>query len=261
VVSNSRSVALSELDATPSGGTLPKTIVSNLAPGKTLSVTVATKKSCVFNLHGAYADGSSTDSTSVDLCKDKKVNLVEWLRWVRNKWLPVMTRKMGPSVLEGGARANWRIAAQTSTAVDNMRRRNSSRFAYRNVIAFSAFGAVTAMLAVFFFQPSPPLFTETKLNGCGDKPHLRAESSDHMDSTYYGKLIGMEISGAFYCPISAGGSPIGEFHFEFQARWLRQLVHEMPQKPGASVCAAIMPSSPSLGPIAASATTVAERWR
>jgi hypothetical protein len=77
VVSNSRSVALSELDATPSGGTLPKTIVSNLAAGKTLSVTVATERSCVFNLHGAYADGSSTDSISVDLCKDKNVNLVE----------------------------------------------------------------------------------------------------------------------------------------------------------------------------------------
>jgi hypothetical protein len=77
VVTNSRSVALTELDATPSGGTLPKTIVSNLAPGKNISVTVATDKSCVFNLHGAYADGSSTDSTSVDLCKDKNVNLVE----------------------------------------------------------------------------------------------------------------------------------------------------------------------------------------
>ena len=76
-VTNSRSVALSELDATPSGGTLPNTIVSNLAPGKTISVTVATAKACVFNLHGAYADGSSTDSTSVDLCKDQNVNLVE----------------------------------------------------------------------------------------------------------------------------------------------------------------------------------------
>jgi hypothetical protein len=77
VVTNSRSVALSELDATASGGTLPKTIVSNLAAGKKISVTVATVKSCVFNLHGAYADGSSTDSTSIDLCKDKNVNLVE----------------------------------------------------------------------------------------------------------------------------------------------------------------------------------------
>jgi hypothetical protein len=77
VVTNSRSVALTELDATPSGGTLPKTIVSNLAPGRKISVTVATGKSCVFNLHGAYSDGGSTDSTSVDLCKDKNVNLVE----------------------------------------------------------------------------------------------------------------------------------------------------------------------------------------
>ena len=77
VVTNSRSVALSELDATPSGGTLPNTIVSNLAPGKTISVTVATVKACVFNLHGAYADGSNTDSTSIDLCNDKSVNLIE----------------------------------------------------------------------------------------------------------------------------------------------------------------------------------------
>ena len=77
VVTNARAVALTELDATPSGGTLPKAIVSNLAPGKNFSASVATDKSCVFALHGAYADGSSTDSTSVDLCKDKNVNLVE----------------------------------------------------------------------------------------------------------------------------------------------------------------------------------------
>ena len=77
VVTNSRSVALSELDATPSGETLPKTIVSNLAPGQKISVSIATVKSCMYNLHGAYADGSNTDSTSVDLCKDKNVNLIE----------------------------------------------------------------------------------------------------------------------------------------------------------------------------------------
>ena len=77
VVTNSRAVALTELDATPSGGTLPKAIVSNLAPGKKISVAVATDKSCLFSLHGTYADGSSADLTSVDLCKDKNVNLVE----------------------------------------------------------------------------------------------------------------------------------------------------------------------------------------
>ena len=77
MVTNSRAVALTELDATPSGATSPKAIVSNLAPGKKISVSLATDKSCVFALHGAYADGSSTDSRSVDLCKDKNVNLVE----------------------------------------------------------------------------------------------------------------------------------------------------------------------------------------
>jgi hypothetical protein len=76
VVTNSRAVALTELDATPTGGT-PKAIVSNLAPGKKISVSVATDKSCVFDLHGAYADGASADLQSINLCKDKRVNLVE----------------------------------------------------------------------------------------------------------------------------------------------------------------------------------------
>lgn len=75
-VTNSRSVALTELDATPTGGYLPKAIARNVAAGKKASVSVATDKDCVFDLHGIYADGSSTDSTSVDLCKDKNVNLV-----------------------------------------------------------------------------------------------------------------------------------------------------------------------------------------
>jgi hypothetical protein len=77
LITNSRAVVLTKLEATPSDGTLPKAIVSNLAPGKKTSVKVATDKSCVFNLHGDYADGSSTDSTSVDLSRDKNVNLVE----------------------------------------------------------------------------------------------------------------------------------------------------------------------------------------
>jgi len=77
LITNSRAVVLTKLEATPSDGTLPKAIVSNLAPGKKTSVKVATDKSCLFNLHGDYADGSSTDSTSVDLSRDKNVNLVE----------------------------------------------------------------------------------------------------------------------------------------------------------------------------------------
>jgi hypothetical protein len=77
IVTNSRTVALTELDATPSDGYLPKKIVGALAPGKKLSAPFATDKDCVFDLHGIYADGSVTDSKSVDLCKDKTVNLVD----------------------------------------------------------------------------------------------------------------------------------------------------------------------------------------
>jgi hypothetical protein len=77
VVTNSRAVVLTELDAAAAGGAEAKQILANLAPGKKASVKIPHGKSCVFDLHGAYADGSSTDLTSVDLCKDKTVNLVE----------------------------------------------------------------------------------------------------------------------------------------------------------------------------------------
>jgi hypothetical protein len=77
LVTNSRSVALTELDAAPTGGAPAKQIVADLAPGKKLTVKVPHGKSCVFDLHGAYSDGSSTDLTSIDLCHDKKVNLID----------------------------------------------------------------------------------------------------------------------------------------------------------------------------------------
>jgi hypothetical protein len=77
VVTNSRAVPLAELDAAAAGGAQAKQIVANLAPGKKTTVKVPHGKSCVFDLHGAYEDGSSTNLTSVDLCKDKNVNLVD----------------------------------------------------------------------------------------------------------------------------------------------------------------------------------------
>ncbi len=77
VVTNKRAVPLSEFDATPAGAAEPKQIVANLAPGKKTSVKLTYGTSCVFDLHGDFADGSSTDMTSVDLCKHSKINLVE----------------------------------------------------------------------------------------------------------------------------------------------------------------------------------------
>lgn len=76
IVTNSRAVALKELDAAGEGGA-SKAILSSLAPGKKKSVKVVHGKSCVFDLHASYADGSTTDLASVDLCKDKSVNLVD----------------------------------------------------------------------------------------------------------------------------------------------------------------------------------------
>jgi hypothetical protein len=75
-VTNSRRVALTSLIATPSGGT-PKALVANLASGKKISVSVATVKSCVFALHASYADGSSAELESINLCNDKTVNLTD----------------------------------------------------------------------------------------------------------------------------------------------------------------------------------------
>jgi hypothetical protein len=76
-VSNKRTVALTELDASPVGGAESSKILSNLAPGKKANVQVAHDKDCTFDLHGAYEDGSTTDLPGMDLCKDAKINLVE----------------------------------------------------------------------------------------------------------------------------------------------------------------------------------------
>ena len=76
VITNTRAIALTALDATPSGG-IPKTIVSNLGPRKNASVSVATEKSCVFTLRAAFADGARAELTNINLCKDRTVNLIE----------------------------------------------------------------------------------------------------------------------------------------------------------------------------------------
>ena len=76
-ITNSRTVALKELDATPTGMFIPKAILRGLAPGKKSTAKLATDKDCVFDLRGEYSDGSSTESKGVDLCKDQNVNLVD----------------------------------------------------------------------------------------------------------------------------------------------------------------------------------------
>jgi hypothetical protein len=77
VVSNNRSVGLTELLAAPAGGADSKKIAGPLAPGKKVVVHLPHDKACLFDLHGAYDDGTSTDVQGVELCKDKKIDLVE----------------------------------------------------------------------------------------------------------------------------------------------------------------------------------------
>jgi hypothetical protein len=77
IVTNSRAVALTELDATPTGQFIPKRVISSLAPGAKTSAVIATDKDCVFDLRGMYFDTSVTELPAVDLCKDHNVNLVD----------------------------------------------------------------------------------------------------------------------------------------------------------------------------------------
>ena len=77
-VKNGREAALTMLTATISGGSGdPVKVAATLAPGKSATAHLAHDKDCLFDLHGEYADGASMDEAGVELCKDKKINLVD----------------------------------------------------------------------------------------------------------------------------------------------------------------------------------------
>jgi hypothetical protein len=77
VVTNDRAVPLTALVASPSGSPDSKKIAGPLAAGKKVVVHLAHDKACLFDIHGDYADGTSTEAEGVALCKDKKIDLVE----------------------------------------------------------------------------------------------------------------------------------------------------------------------------------------
>jgi hypothetical protein len=76
VVTNSRKVGLTELDGALSGHDSVK-ILGSLGAGKKVVIHLAHDKPCLFDLHGVFDDLTTTDESSVDLCTDKKINLVE----------------------------------------------------------------------------------------------------------------------------------------------------------------------------------------
>jgi hypothetical protein len=77
VVTNSRKVGLTELDAAPSGTGDSVRILGALAAGKKIVIHVAHDKSCLFDLHGVFDDLTTVEESSVNLCEDKTINLVE----------------------------------------------------------------------------------------------------------------------------------------------------------------------------------------
>jgi len=77
VVTNSRKVGLTELDAAISGDGDSVKILGALAAGKKVVIHIAHDKPCLFDLHGVFDDLTTTEEASVNLCTEKKINLVE----------------------------------------------------------------------------------------------------------------------------------------------------------------------------------------
>jgi hypothetical protein len=76
-VTNQRAVGLKELDAAAAGGPKTKKIVSKLAAGGKTVVKLGKGKDCLYDFHAIFDDGQSADLSSVDVCKDQALNLVE----------------------------------------------------------------------------------------------------------------------------------------------------------------------------------------
>jgi len=77
-VTNNRSVSLVDLTASFSGKTGDSVSVAKDLPGGKKTVAhLAHDKDCLFDLHGVFDDGQTSDAVGVDLCKDKAINLNE----------------------------------------------------------------------------------------------------------------------------------------------------------------------------------------
>ena len=79
-ITNHRKVGLVELHATADGETSARSVIKALEPGGNKLVKFRRGKSgknCFFELHATYEDGTFTDFTHFDLCKDETINLVD----------------------------------------------------------------------------------------------------------------------------------------------------------------------------------------
>ena len=79
-ITNHRNVGLVELHAMADGESSARSLVKGLEPGGARLVKFRRGKSgknCFFELHATYEDGTHTDFTHFDLCKDETINLVD----------------------------------------------------------------------------------------------------------------------------------------------------------------------------------------
>ena len=78
-VTNGREAAVNTLAFTGAGASQSANLLKTpLQPGKSIVLTVKTTKgACMFDIAGAFADEQEIAGQGIDLCRDKKLTLVE----------------------------------------------------------------------------------------------------------------------------------------------------------------------------------------
>jgi hypothetical protein len=76
-VANRRTIGLKALDIALTGSPKFDRIVENLVPGREVVVAVPSEGKCVFDFHGVFDDGATTNAFAFNLCQDTTINLFE----------------------------------------------------------------------------------------------------------------------------------------------------------------------------------------
>ncbi len=77
IITNSRPASLVELRAGVSGSGKMRKVLGSLRPGKDAVAHLPRGEGCEVDLHGAFDDGQTINSTGVDICAEHTVNLTD----------------------------------------------------------------------------------------------------------------------------------------------------------------------------------------
>jgi hypothetical protein len=75
LVENKRTVGLIELAVVSKGQIY--TVATNVESGKNANAKVPSKAGCVVDIDGMFEDGTTVEVAKVNICKDKRITLVE----------------------------------------------------------------------------------------------------------------------------------------------------------------------------------------